>query len=212
MKNIFKIGLIIVLLSCITACDNTFKRAERTTTLLQEDITTVVNELTEIQLLESYVQKDFESTLQASKDLSAFMSDDSAIMQNVQKRQEHLNKLSELLSDLEQLNKELNDQMKTKDPSLNQQVTDIRSILSALMKDLTVYTNDYKDNLKYEIQTYQSISNPNTDYHSFSQVFSNISKLNKTNQINLDSTLKYFETMNAKLIDLKVYLTNLTQK
>ncbi len=212
MKKIFKISIIIGILLLTTACDNTVKRAERTTSLLQENITMVVNELSEIQLLESYVQEDFEATLNASKDLSVFKSENSEILQNVAKRQEHLNKLSEIISELEELNKELNTLKETKDNQINQQVLEIQNLLTPLIKDLTTYTNDYNSNITLESQTYQSISNPKTDYHSFSKVFSNVETLDKTNKMNLDALLKYFESINAKLIDFKVYLTNLTQK
>ena len=81
--------------------------------------------------------------------------------------------------------------------------------LEPLTANLKVYLKDYQDSLQPEKQTYQAVANPNNDYTTFFKVFDNVNILNKTNQINLEKVLGYFEPINAKLIDFKVYLTNL---
>ncbi|UPQ85574.1 YkyA family protein [Ignavigranum ruoffiae] len=209
MKKYIQLLLIPCLILALTACDSSISRIDRTFTLVQENITKIVNELTEIQLLESHVQDDFETTLKASEDLSAFRAEDSVILQNVNQRSEHLNNLADLITELDKLIEEINNQEPNKDEQIKAQVDAIVAELEPLTANLKVYLKDYQDSLQPEKQTYQAVANPNNDYTTFFKVFDNVNILNKTNQINLEKVLGYFEPINAKLIDFKVYLTNL---
>ncbi|MGY4104168.1 YkyA family protein [Ignavigranum ruoffiae] len=209
MKKYIQLLLIPCLILALTACDSSINRIDRTFTLVQENITKIVNELTEIQLLESHVQDDFETTLKASEDLSAFRAEDSVILQNVNQRSEHLNNLADLINELDKLIEEINNQEPNKDEQIKAQVDAIVAELEPLTANLKVYLKDYQDSLQPEKQTYQAVANPNNDYTTFFKVFDNVNILNKTNQINLEKVLGYFEPINAKLIDFKVYLTNL---
>lgn len=209
MKKYIQLLLIPCLILALTACDSSINRIDRTFTLVQENITKIVNELTEIQLLESHVQDDFETTLKASEDLSAFRAEDSVILQNVNQRSEHLNNLADLINELDKLIEEINNQEPNKDEQIKAQVDAIVAELEPLTANLKVYLKDYQDSLQPEKQTYQAVANPNNDYTTFFKVFDNVNILNKTNQINLEKVLGYFEPINVKLIDFKVYLTNL---
>lgn len=209
MNRLFKYFTLLVTVFMITACKNNIVRSERTFTLLQENITNIVNELSEIQLQESYIQKDFEATLNASDDLSAFTKLDSKIYKNLDQRKMHLDNLSQLNEDLLKLRDELSNEDFSKDKNLQSQVQTITDALSPLSKDLQIYIDDYQASLKPEKETYQSVANKEIDYHSFANVFVNINTLNQTNLINLEKVLGYFENINANIIDAKVYITNL---
>lgn len=209
MKSLFKPILLLATIIILTACGNNIVRSERTFTLLQENITKIVNELSEIQLQESYIQKDFEATLNASEDLSAFTDIESDIYKNLNQRQNHLKALNELNEKLKKLKDEIANEDFSNDKQLQDQVNTITDALDPLHQDLQVYIDDYTASLKPEKETYQSVANKKIDYHSFANVFDNINTLNRTNLINLEKVLGYFEQINANIIDIKVYITNL---
>ena len=209
MKSLFKPILLLATIIILTACGTNIVRSERTFTLLQENITKIVNELSEIQLQESYIQKDFEATLNASEDLSDFTDIESDIYKNLNQRQNHLKALNELNEKLKKLKDEIANEDFSNDKQLQDQVNTITDALDPLHQDLQVYIDDYTASLKPEKETYQSVANKKIDYHSFANVFDNINTLNRTNLINLEKVLGYFEQINANIIDIKVYITNL---
>lgn len=209
MKRHVKLLLIPIFLFMLSGCDSSLNRTERTIDLIQENITKIINELNEIQLLESHVQEDFETTLHTSDDLSAFMDNDAVIYQNLDQRMTHLDNLAELKQALETYLEELSIQEDKLDENLLQQINSLKDNLTPLSDNLLIYIDDYKASINPERQTYQSIANPENNYTTFFKVFDNVNILYKTNQINLDNILGYFESINAKLIDLKVFITNL---
>ena len=91
------------------------------------------------------------------------------------------------------------------------QINEIIDLVSNLQKDLEVYSSDYLQNLDLESQTYQSIANPDTNFENFFKIFDTIEILMTNNEMNLEKVLTYFESINAHLIDFKVYLTNLQE-
>lgn len=208
MKRLIKLFIILSTFLTISACGNNIVRSERTFTLLQENITSIVNELNEIQLQESYIQQDFESTLNASDDLSAFKNMDADIYKNLKQRKSHLDNLNKLNQELIKLQEEISNENFSNDEDLEKQVNSLTELLSPLRNDLQVYIDDYLNSLQPEKETYQSVANNEIDYHSFANVFDNVNTLNQTNLMNLEKVLGYFENINANIIDIKVYITN----
>lgn len=211
MKKIMKLVLVSSVLIFLSGCNSSIDRIDRTFTLLQDNITKIVNELTEIQLSESHLQKDFETTLSATEDLSAFKKEDSVINQNLTQRKDHIKKLDELIEEIDNLHEEISSQ-NFSDDSLKTQAESIQEQIVKLSSNLKVYTKDYKSNLELERLTYESIANPDIDYDSFFKVFENINTLALTNQMNLEKVLGFFEDINTKLINIKVYLTTLKEQ
>lgn len=211
MKKIMKLVLVSSVLIFLSGCNSSIDRIDRTFTLLQDNITNIVNELTEIQLSESHLQKDFETTLSATEDLSAFKKEDSVINQNLTQRKDHIKKLDELIEEIDNLHEEISSQ-NFSDDSLKTQAESIQEQIVKLSSNLKVYTKDYKSNLELERLTYESIANPDIDYDSFFKVFENINTLALTNQMNLEKVLGFFEDINTKLINIKVYLTTLKEQ
>lgn len=212
MKQLNKFVLLIMATLFIAGCNNSVERADRTVSLIQDNVTLIINELTEIQLAESNIQAEFESTIaNAGDDLSYFMNDEAPILQNIVRRTEHLTKLEEARSDLDTLSEEFSKQAENS-PLPTEQVNNQVSQLQSLSQDVTTYIADYTTNLDTEAMIYKSIANPETDYASFFAVFDRVSVLHTTNNINLERILGYFEPINAQLINFKVYLANLQEK
>ena len=211
MKHLNKIVILLITTLFIAGCDNSVERADKTVSLVQENVTSIVNELTEIQLAEGNLQAEFESTIaNAGDDLTYFASDDSPIQQNIQRRKEHLTKLEEVRGELDTMIEEFSNQTDNS-PLPTEQVTNQITQLQELSQEIVTYISDYRDTIETESIVYKSIANPETDYSSFFAVFDSVSKLHTTNQINLERILGYFEPINAQLINFKVYLANLQE-
>lgn len=206
-KQILVIMISLVLLS---ACGNSLQRAERTVGLIQDHVTSIIGKISELQLQESDIQADFEATIQASEDLSAFKSDQSTIEENVQKRQDLLQEIEtdreELLNLVDELQQIPNHQDLPQD-----QINQVIEYVTQLSEDLDHYVSHYQANLETEAITYKSIANPATDHESFFKVFDNVNLLYTENNMNLDKVLVHFESLNHLLVNLKVYLVNLDQ-
>lgn len=199
-------GLTVMLM---VGCKNTtFERSERTVTMIQESVTTVVNDLNEIQNIEGHLQEDFEATMGDDGDLSKFNDDHSPALENVAHRKEQLDKLNQSIERLSTLADEL-DLQKEKGMLPTDEFNGISDDIRSLVDDLHVYVSDYQADIPQEIETFKSIANPKTDYTSFFVVFDNINILSRTNHINLEKVLKHFEPLNVKLINLKVTLINM---
>ena len=186
MKHLNKIVILLISTLFIAGCDNSLERADKTVSLVQEKVTSIVNELTEIQLAEGNLQAEFESTIaNAGDDLTYFASDDSPIQQNIQRRKEHLTKLEEVRGELDTMIEEFSNQVDNS-PLPTEQVTNQITQLQELSQEIVTYISDYRENIETESIVYKSIANPETDYSSFFAVFDRVSQLHTTNQINLE--------------------------
>lgn len=211
MKQLKNIVVVLIASLVLTACNNSVERTDRLVTMLQENVTALVNELTEIQLAENNLQAEFETTIASgSDDFSAFSSSDAPIQQNIQRRKEHLNKLDEHRTDLLSLIEEVDNQIDNSPLPMDQMTSQIAQ-LNGLTEELSIYINDYLANLDTESIIYQSLANPETNYETFFSVFDRVAVLHTTNNINLERILGYFEPINAQLINFKVYLANLQE-
>lgn len=211
MKKIKHILMFLVFSIALAACDNSLARATRTVGLMQEDMTKLVNELREIQLLENNLQSNFEETLKRSDDLSAFMSKDSAVEQNIQTRNKHLSTLEETIKSLTELANELVE-LNKKDTLPADQFQSLQVDVQNLNTHLNVYIEDYKKGLEQESISFKSIANPDSDYIVFFGTMRNVNLISTTNRMNLDKVLPSFEPLNTRLINLKVYLVNMGDK
>lgn len=210
MKHTIRILVLSFSIILLSACNNAIERTDRTITLIQENVTQIVNELTEIQHIESNLQAEFESTLNSSDDLSIFNDKDTPIMQNIDRRIEHLDLLVEEQATLVELAEELTNQRENTPLPVDQLDNHIL-LLNDLASSLTTYIEDYRNNLETERIIYKSIANPETDYSSFFAVFDSVDVLHTTNFINLEKVLTNFEPINAQLVNFKVYIANLKE-
>lgn len=210
MKRSIKFVILMMLGMILVACDNATERSSRTVNLIQENVTSIVNELTEIQLLENNLQSDFEATLSDGADMAAFLNEDALINQNLSNRKEHLQSLDEQLDNFRSLSEELSNQAGNSplsEDQINSQVT----LMNDLSNELQVYIDDYMSNLELETQIFQHMAEPELDIDDFYAVFDQAQTLYTTNHINLEKTLEYFEPINANLINFKVFLVNLAE-
>lgn len=210
MKHTIRILVLSFSIILLSACNNAIERTDRTITLIQENVTQIVNELTEIQHIESNLQAEFESTLNSSDNLSIFNDKDTPIMQNIDRRIEHLDLLVEEQATLVELAEELTNQRENTLLPVDQLDNHIL-LLNDLASSLTTYIEDYRNNLETERIIYKSIANPETDYSSFFAVFDSVDVLHTTNFINLEKVLTNFEPINAQLVNFKVYIANLKE-
>lgn len=207
MKKTFQLFLLTFSVILLAACDNSLQRADRAIGLIQENVTQIVNELNEVQVLENNLQSDFETMLQSSEDLGIFNANDSLVQVNIQNRKDHLTSITERINKLNELVAEL-ENVKKSDTIPTAQIDQVITHLSNLSADLNVYIADYQDNLTEESITFKSIANPETDYNTFFGVFDNINTLSTENHINLDKILVHFEPLTSLLINLKVFLVD----
>lgn len=207
MKKTFQLFLLTFSVILLAACDNSLQRADRSIGLIQENVTQIVNELNEVQVLENNLQSDFETMLQSSEDLGIFDASDSLVQVNIDNRKDHLTSIAESISKLNELINEL-ENVKKSDAIPTAQIDQVITHLTNLSTDLNVYIADYQDNLTEESITFRSIANPETDYNTFFGVFDNINTLSIENYINLDKILVHFEPLTSLLINLKVFLVD----
>ena len=207
MKKTFQLFLLTFSVILLVACDNSLKRADRAIGLIQENVTQIVNELNEVQVLENNLQSEFETMLQSSEDLTIFHANDSRVQVNIDNRKEHLESILESIKQLDELISEL-ENLKSSDTIPTTQMDQVITYLNDLSTDLNTYIIDYQENLVEEEITFKSIANPETDYRSFFGVFDNINTLATENNINLDKILVHFEPLTSLLINLKVFLVD----
>lgn len=207
MKKTFQLFLLTFSVILLVACDNSLKRADRAIGLIQENVTQIVNELNEVQVLENNLQSEFETMLQSSEDLTIFHANDSLVQVNIDNRKEHLESILESIKQLDELISEL-ENLKSSDTIPTTQINQVITYLNDLSTDLNTYIIDYQENLVEEEITFKSIANPETDYRSFFGVFDNINTLATENNINLDKILVHFEPLTSLLINLKVFLVD----
>ncbi|MRI84799.1 YkyA family protein [Fundicoccus ignavus] len=207
MKKTFQLFLLTFSVILLVACDNSLKRADRAIGLIQENVTQIVNELNEVQVLENNLQSEFETMLQSSEDLTIFHANDSLVQVNIDNRKEHLESILESIKQLDELISEL-ENLKSSDTIPTTQIDQVITYLNDLSTDLNTYIIDYQENLVEEEITFKSIANPETDYRSFFGVFDNINTLATENNINLDKILVHFEPLTSLLINLKVFLVD----
>lgn len=205
-----QILVLIVSVVLLSACGNSLQRAERTVGLIQDHVTAIIGKISEIQNQEADIQANFEATIKASEDLSAFNQADSPIEANVQKRQALLDEIDDHRKQLIDLADELGDIPQHKDLPQDQMKM-VMDYVKNLTGDLDQYVARYQANLKTEAITYKSIANPSTNHESFFKVFDNVNLLYTENNMNLDKVLVHFESLNHLLVNLKVYLVNLHQ-
>lgn len=210
MKTKGKLFLLSIILIFLTACDNSIERSDRTVTLIQENITAIVNELTEIQLNESNVQQDFEITLNKGDGLDQFDNEENEIFVNVKNRKEHLGNLEEYREEMVKLIEEISNQADS-GPLPADQINRQAELLGQLNDALIVYIQDYQGNVETERIIYRSVANPEMNIDTFYDVFDSVQVLAKNNQMNLEVVLGYFEPINTQLVNFKVYLANLNE-
>ncbi|MBG9979869.1 YkyA family protein [Facklamia sp. DSM 111018] len=207
-KKLILLGITLILLS---GCGNSIERASRTIGLIQENVTNIIGKISEVQNQESDLQADFEETLKESDDLSAFAKDTNPVIGNIQEREQLLTDIDSSRQDLLELIEELNQIPEHKDLP-DEQTQKVIEYIQALCEDLELYVSNYQENLKVEADTFKSVANPEINHESFFGVFDNINDLAIENNINLDAVLGHFESLNVLLVNLKVYLVNLTDK
>lgn len=210
MKTKGKLLFLSIILIFLTACDNSVERSDRTVTLIQENITAIVNELTEIQLNEGNVQQDFETTLNKGDGLEQFDNEENEIYVNINNRKEHLSNLDEYREEMVTLIEEISTQADS-GPLPADQVNRQAELLGQLNEVLVTYIQDYEANIETERIIYRSVANPEMNIDTFYDVFDSVQVLAKNNQMNLESVLGYFEPINTQLVNFKVYLANLSE-
>lgn len=210
MKNTNRVLILVLLTIILVGCSQVIERADRTITMAQETMTGIVNDLTNIQSLEQSLQSDFETTLQAGEDLQAFADSEQTIYKNVDQRISHLEELSQRAEKLTELSKELEAQAKQEEMPTDD-ITNISQLINELKTALNTYIEDYKTNIATEKASYQAIASSNIDYAGFFKVLDNVGVTFTNNYMNLEKVLGYFEPINTRLINFKVYLAKLIE-
>lgn len=210
MKNKRKLIILPIVLLILAGCSQSVERADRTITLIQDNMTSIINLISEIQFNEQGLQGQFEEMINSEQELQAFQNEEAGIFVNIDQRNEYLTQLEENRTSLVGLREEIQAQSES-DGLPSDQVTQVDQNLEQLIGHLETYINDYRTNLEVEQQLYQSLANPNLDYTQFFGLFDQISVITTNNQMNLEKVIEYVEPINTILINLKVYLANLQE-
>ncbi|MBG9982710.1 YkyA family protein [Aerococcaceae bacterium DSM 111020] len=210
MKKLIKSLSLFLVMLLIVGCSQSVERSDRTITLIQDNMTNVINVISEIQFNEQELQQQFESMINSEQELQAFANEEASIYQNIQTRQELMKKLDEHRNTLADLRDEIKVQAERNElPS--DQVQQVDQLMEGFVNHLEVYTTDYQANLTTEKQLYQSMANPDLDYTQFFNLFDKISVLTTNNQMNLEKVIELVEPINTILINLKVHLANIQE-
>lgn len=210
MKNKTKLIILPIVLLILAGCSQSVERADRTITLIQDNMTSVINLISEIQFNEQGLQEQFEEMINSEQELQAFQNEEANIYTNINQRSEYLTQLEENRTNLVDLREEINAQSE-RDELPSDQVTQVDQNLEQLVGYLETYINDYQTNLEIEQQLYESLANPDLDYTQFFSLFDQISIITTNNQMNLEKVIQYVEPINTVLINIKVHLANLQE-
>lgn len=210
MKKLIKSISVLLIILLIAGCSQSVERSDRTITLIQDNMTNVINIISEIQFNEQELQNQFESMINSEQELQAFANEEASIYQNIQTRQELLDKLEENRNALTDLRDEIKVQSERNELPADQ-VQQVDQFMDEFVNHLEVYITDYHANLTTEKQLYQSMANPELDYTQFFNVFDKISVLTTNNQMNLEKVIELVEPINTILINLKVHLANIQE-
>lgn len=204
MKRIQQFVLVIISCLILVGCDNSLARADRTVGLIQEDITGILNALSEIQNTEAALQGNFETVL-ATNNLQTFNDPENDVQKNILHRQSKIDDINKHRKNLAEMLKELTP-LVTHEQLPGDQMQQIIQFIQNLETELTIYVTDYAANLELESTSFKAIANPDYDYKAFFQAQKNINTLSETNLMNLDRLLPHFEPLRAALTNLKVDL------
>lgn len=204
MKRIQQFILVIASCLFLAACDNSLARADRTVGLIQEDITEILNDLSDIQNTETALQGNFETVL-STNDLQKFNDPENDVQKNIMHRKSQIDDINKHRKNLAEMLKELTP-LVTHEQLPGEQMQQIIQFIQNLEAELSVYVTDYEANLELESNSFKAIANPDYDYKAFFQAQKNINTLAETNLMNLDRLLPHFEPLRAALTNLKVDL------
>ncbi|MCR8968856.1 YkyA family protein [Facklamia sp. 7083-14-GEN3] len=204
-----KILILLSLSILIVGCGNSLERAKRTVSLIQDNVTLIIGNISEIQNREFDLQQDFEATINLSEDLSGFGQSDNPLNKNIEKRKELLAEMEESRQQLLELCQEL-EEIPENDQLPKDQITKVIEYTTNLCDKTDIYISNYLENIETEDQSYKSITSEEIDHETFFAVFDNVNLLYTENNMNLDHILEYFEPLNTLLVNLKVYLVNIT--
>ncbi|MFN0602889.1 YkyA family protein [Facklamia hominis] len=211
MKKTKLVLILISILFLVSGCGRSIQRANRAIGLIQDHVTNIIGKISEVQNREFDLQANFEATLKQSEDLSAFLSSDTPLAENISKRQALIDEIAKSQTTLQEMVEELNS-LPDKEQLPKEQVQKLIEYVKQLNQDLDTYVAQYRTNLKQETATFKALANTKTNHESFFKVFNNINQLYTENNMNLDRVIANFDPLNSLLVNLKVYLVNLTEK
>lgn len=205
MKKITYVSFLLLMTFLLIGCNKSLPRAERIIGLMQEEMTTLVAQLNELQTLEDELQQDFEKTLNEDDSLELFSDSNSRVQQNVYLRKGTIKQLQQSLDTILSLESELL-ALKNK-RSIPENVLDaIHQEVNEMDEAMALFLSDYMNNLELEEKTFSSLASPESNFESFFKVIEDINILSTTNQINLDQAITHFEPLNTTLVNAKVEL------
>ncbi|MGX7349362.1 YkyA family protein [Dolosicoccus paucivorans] len=205
MKKITYVSFLLFITIFLVGCSKSLPRAERIIGLMQEEMTSLVAQLNELQALEDELQQDFESTLDQDHSLELFADTDSPIQQNVFLRKDTINQLRQTLDTILSLENELLD-LKDKKNIPEDVLNTIHQEVNAMDEAMDIFLKDYMDNLSLEEKAFASVASDDSNFGSFFKVIEDINTLSTTNEINLDRAITHFEPLNTTLVNAKVEL------
>lgn len=205
MKKITYVSFLLFITIFLVGCSKSLPRAERIIGLMQEEMTSLVAQLNELQALEDELQQDFESTLDQDHSLELFADTDSPIQQNVFLRKDTINQLRQTLDTILSLENELLD-LKDKKNIPEDVLNTIHQEVNAMDEAMDIFLKDYMDNLSLEEKAFASVASDDSNFESFFKVIEDINTLSTTNEINLDRAITHFEPLNTTLVNAKVEL------
>lgn len=210
MKSKLKLIFLPIILLVLVGCRQSFERADRTITLVQDNMNSIVSIISDIQYQESLIQEQFEEMIQSPKALESFSNEEAIIYQNIQTRSDLLNQLDEKNQEFDQLKKEIQAQVE-RDELPSDTVDSLVDYIDQLSNHLSTYIEDYQTHLLHEKQEYQTLADPSVDYTEFFALFDRMEIITVNNQMNLENVVELIEPINTILINLKVQLANLQE-
>lgn len=205
MKKITYISFLLFITVVLVGCSKSLPRAERIIGLMQEEMTSLVAQLNELQALEDELQQAFEATLDQDHSLELFADTDSPVQQNVFLRKDTINELRQTLDTILSLEDELLD-LKGKKNIPEDVLQTIHQEVNAMDEAMGIFLSDYMNNLSLEEQAFASVASDDSNFESFFKVIEDINILSTTNEINLDQAITHFEPLNTTLVNAKVEL------
>lgn len=151
-----KVFLISAGFLCLGACGNTKKSAESTVQEVQDTLPVVVQQLNDIQSLESSLQSDWETDIQEDYTLVNYSKKTGKVFTNIQERQQLLKSMQKSLKILSDDATRLSNLKDKNLPSADMQI--VISNLQSIVGQLKDYTELSQTQLNKEAEFFVSIS------------------------------------------------------
>ncbi|CZQ82155.1 polysaccharide deacetylase family protein [Trichococcus collinsii] len=196
-----KIALVFTSALVLSACADQVKETTETMTQIKTEETEIVNQLNELQQLETALQEAFNASLASDEELKTFKDGSAAVFSNLEERRTLTDSIESALEGLAETKDEF---VAFDEETLPlDQMQAIGETLDLFSENSLTYLAAYRDSLDKEEELLTGFG---ADDATFDTFFAGIEAINlnaETNQTNLAPVAEILTTLDAQLVELE---------